>query len=150
MDGNEMPETLHLAKQELIEALRGAVERRKKRLIQRAWDEASLVELIEDTFDPKPVEQTSIEVQKLPEIPAQFPRLLASYGQKTLEYITVNDFAEWAPYHSWHNVFPPNQPASRAVNTCIEAEIEKLKAEGFKERPREEHERRRQTQGYTK
>ena len=55
----------------------------------------------------------------------------------------INDFADWAPYHHWHTVFPPNQPASRPTTTTLEAEIERLKAEGLKERPAEEWQRRK-------
>ena len=86
---------------------------------------------------------------RLPEIPKEFPRLLINYGEKTPQYAVVQNFAEWNPLHSWYTIWPPSQPAGRPITTTLEAELEKLKAEGYMERPKEEHDRRRLTRGYT-
>ncbi len=137
---------------ELVEAVKEAVMKAEiveidKKLNSRlqvpvTWE--TLKQQKCDVLNPKPAEVNVATVSRLPVIPPDYPRLLASYHEKTLEYIVVNNGAEWAPYHDWHTVFPPNQPASRAITTTLEAEVEKLKAAGVPERPKQEHERRRQ------
>ena len=135
-------------KQELIAEVAAAaineLEKFGSRRIQASSPQAVLKEIFEGMRDPKPAEQNCITVPKLPVIPPELPRLLASYHLKTLEYIVVNNHAEWSDYHDWYTVFPPQQPASRPIETTLEAEIEKLKAAGVKERLKEEWERRKQ------
>jgi len=140
-------------KQELIREVADAALIELQKLQQRHVKVSSPVEIVKELFkgirDPQPVAETIIPVSSLPVVAPEFPRLLASYAEKKLEYIVINNFAEWAPYHSWHTVFPPQQAASRPITTTLEAEIERLRSEGARERPREEHEQRRQTKGYT-
>lgn len=128
---------------EFAEALLVEVDKMEKRRIQLSSPREMLKELFKGVIDPRPAEVDFAPLQSLPEIPEEFPRLLASYGQKTLEYVVVNNGAEWAPYHGWYVVFPPQQPASRPITTTLEAELEKLKAEGAIERPKEDWQRRK-------
>ena len=128
---------------EFADALLLELGKMEKRRIQVSSPREMLKELFKGVIDPKPAEDNFAPLQPLPEIPPEYPRLLASYGQKTLEYIVVNNGAEWGPYHSWYTVFPPQQPASRPITTTLEAELEKLKAEGAIERPKEDWQRRK-------
>jgi hypothetical protein len=135
-------------KQEFIAEVAAAalveLDKMEKRRVQVSSPREMLKELFKGVIDPKPAEDNSTPFQAPPEIPPEFPRLLASYGQKTLEYIVVNNSAEWAPYHDWYTVFPPQQPASRPIATTLEAEVEKLKADGVPERPKEDWQRRKE------
>ncbi len=112
-----------------------------------------LKQLFQNMINPQPCEEAVTlmvaPTPPAPEILPDFPRLLVSYGQGTNEYAIVNSWAEWNPLHHWFTVWPPSQPAGRAVMTTLEQEVERLKSEGLRERPKEEHERRRATKGYT-
>jgi hypothetical protein len=135
-----------------LKALAEELKKAGKRRIKKALTWESLAEEVQNAADGgKPVEEDFVKTGDAPTpgispvIPPEFPRLLVSYREKVLEYVLVNNAAEWAPYHSWHTVFPPSQPASRAVTTSLEAELEKLKAAGIKERPKEDWQRRKES-----
>ncbi len=127
------------------------LDKMEKRRIKVSSPRQVLEQLFKGMRDPQPVEEevTQVTTVPLPVTPRDFPRLLVSYGQGKNEYAVVNSYAEWSPLHHWFVIWPPQQAASRPVTTTLEAEIERLKAEGMTERPSEEHERRRQTKGYT-
>jgi hypothetical protein len=124
------------------------LDKMEQRRIQVSSPREILKDLFKNIRDPKPAEENIIPASPLPVIRPEFPRLLASYGEKTLQYAIVENYAEWHPLHHWFTVFPPQQPATKAVTTTLEAELEKLKTEGATERPAQEHERRRATKGY--
>jgi hypothetical protein len=131
---------------EFAEALLSALERRKKRGIQRAWGEEVFEELIRDALDPKPAEETIITDVPLPSVKPEFPQLRIRYGlspsqfSKQLsrlsgeaalkfaqgssagtasEWVILQRIDEVAPFATWHV-----EPL---------ANLERLKAEGVPE-----------------
>jgi hypothetical protein len=126
------------------DALLVGLDKKKKRRIKVAVTWETLEELIQDVLDPKPDEPIGEDpLPTLPTILPEYPQVLVNSGQKEpLQYIIVHNAAEHAPYHHWWKVFPPNQPASRAIATTLESEIERLRAEGFTERLKEPWQRK--------
>ena len=143
-----MNEPLAQDKQELIrqiaEAAEAELDKLEKKRIQVSSPRAILKQLFEGMRNPQPAEENITTAAPLPVLPGEFPRLLASYANKTLEYIVVNNFSDWSAYHDWYTVFPPQQPASRPITISLEAEVERLRAEGAKERPKEDWKRRKE------
>lgn len=140
---------MNMEKQELIAEIATAalaeLDKMEKGRIQVSSPKEIVKKVFEGMRDPQPVvdfipDPTTSSPQ--PTIAPEFPRVLVDY--KAGEYMVVSNFADWAPLHHWSTVFPPQQPASRPITTTLELEIEKLKAQGVKERPREEWQRRRQ------
>lgn len=128
----------------LVDALLVELKKVQQRRVKTVLTWETLEDWLRNALDPKQEEPLGDDpLPKLPTIPEQYPRLLASYG-KTLEYIVVNNDAQWAPYHDWYTVFPPAQAACRPITATIESEVERLKGEGFTERPREDWQRRKQ------
>lgn len=126
---------MFLAELKILE--KGRVQVAPQEMVKKALERVINPPQQEEEFD-----LASMTSTKPPEIVPEFPRLLLD--PKGAEYICVKNYADWAPYHDWYNIFPPQQPASRPVETTLEAEVEKLHAAGVKERPKEAWERRKQ------
>jgi hypothetical protein len=141
-------------KQEMIgvvaEAALAELDKLERRHVKLSSPRQVLEQLFKNMADPQPAEETISPPPPLPQAPPEFPRLLANYGKTPPLFSVVQNFQDWSQIHEWFCVWPPSQPAGRAVETTLAQELEKLKSEGFTERPKEEHERRRQSNGYTK
>src|SRR5271166_3694875 len=130
----------------LAQALLTELEKVSRRRIHKSVSWETVRGLIKDALNPQPLEENVISASPLPVIPPEFPKLLVNFGKTGLaeEWIIISSFAEWAPLHHWYTVFPSQQPASRPITTTLEAEIEKLKAAGAKERVKEDWKRRKE------
>lgn len=122
-------------KQELIaEVASAALEELGKfelRQIQAGSPREILKEVFKGMIDPQPAENNFTPIQRLPEIPPEFPKLLVSYA--TQEWCIVENFSEWAPIHHFYVRRMSELPA--------------LKESGMRERPKQEFERRKQGKG---
>jgi len=113
---------------EFADASLAELEKMEKRRIQVSSPREMLKQLFNGLRDPQPVEEVSIPFQAPPTIPPEFPKLLVSYS--TQEWTVVENFADWAPIHHWW-VRPMKELAA-------------LKEEGFRERLKEDWQRRKQ------
>ena len=137
----------------LAQALLTELGKKEKRRTKTAVSWEALGELIRDALDPKPLEEdvTAVTTSPLPVMLPEHPKLKVLYDGKTgtpVEWIVVNNFNEEAPYHAggWYTVWPPNSLRQiQGQAGSLEAELEKLKADGVKERPKEDWQRRKES-----
>jgi hypothetical protein len=149
-----MNEPLAQDKQELIREVAEAalieLEKLEKRRIQVSPQEM-LKELFGGMRNPKPAEENFIPVHPMPVMLPEWPKLKVRFdyatGGEAQEWIVVNNGNEEAPYHAggWFTVWPPNSLLQiQGKAGSLESHVEKLKADGVKERPAEDWQRRKE------
>lgn len=122
-----MMEEEGLTIRQVAEAALAEIDKLEKKRIQFSSPREVIREVFKGLQDPKPAEENFVPVHPLPTLPPEWPKLLVSYTGAG-EWIIVNSFAEWAPYHHFY-VRPM-------------AELEKLKADGIPERLPEDWQRK--------
>jgi hypothetical protein len=146
-------------KQELIREVKEAVadaglaelEKMDQQRIKMQSPREVLKQLFRGLRDPQPVEENIIPVSPMPVMLPKWPKLKVRFdyakGGEAQEWIVVNNGNEEAPYHAggWYTVWPPSVPASTTQTQTLESHIEKLKADGVRERPKEDWERRKES-----
>ena len=132
-----------------LQALLTEVEKVEKRRIKKSLTWEALAGVIKDTLNggTPAVEDNYDPIPKIPVMLPDWPKVKVRYGGGAQEWIVVNSPTEEVPYQSggWYTEWPPN--ALRQVQgqvESLESCIERLKAAGIKERPREEWQRRKQ------
>ncbi len=151
-----MNEPLAQDKQELIrevaEAALVELDKMEKRFIHVSSPRQVLEQLFKGLLDPKPAEEKFVAANPLPVMLPDFPKLKVRYdfakgGGGATEWIVVNNFTEEADYHAngWYTMWPPNSVRQiKGRFESLESEVEKLKADGVKERQKEDWQRRKE------
>jgi hypothetical protein len=112
---------------EVATALLTEAEKFEKRRIQVTSPVEIVKEILKGVRDPQPPEDNRPGVVRIPSPPPDFPKLLVDYAKQ--EFAVVENWADWAPiHHFWV------RPMS---------ELTTLKETGFKERPKQDWERRK-------
>ena len=136
---------------DLLERLLETVAKWKRKPIQKNFGWESFADFLEDVKNPKPEEVAVVPEPLLKGFVSrsEFPKLKVRYdyakGGEAQEWIVVNNGVEEAGYHAngWYTNWPPSVPASTKQTQTLESMIEQLKADGVKERSKEDWQRRK-------